>query len=573
MEIAGVTLGAIPLILVALEKYATVARILKDYADYEATLSRLQITLWIQEEQYDDTMESIGLNDVSLDDVETHLRQRHPHKCDKFMSIIRRINATAERIAGMLEVGTPTKPKWRQESEKRFKAEMQRILLSLDLEDGELRQLFNELSALNKALKNCFGKMEVPSAETADNRVVKRLHACFDADQCVTANQNARLLHGAFQAGWGCTCSVAHKGCLRLTWHAEKWLSPAKFEMALSYASTPSGAAHELWRQFKVNVEDVRLPVSMPPATAPKQVAPAKSGLLEGVSKTLKRVRIQEHPAPVKGHSAVNTPVSIPAASLARTPSQITNLCSDIRHCADTAIELGYLVHPDPAFTQQVRLHSTLAKPSAIVGSHALIGQAKKARLGRKRRFEVAASVCWGVLLLADTDWLSEDLTKDEVQLMTSTCKTHVRDGLEDTYVSCTFEGSASNMNQPPPTTSPPRSFIRNRTLFALGVLLMELCLNRAFPALRNELQGNTAPINPGSTTVEDIDECLEEVYDEAGDEYGYAVQRCLRCEFPGPDRQKTFQHPPFRTHFFRGVVAPVQATYEMISNPTVMVV
>lgn len=96
--------------------------------------------------------------------------------------------------------------------------------------------------------------------------------------------------------------------------------------------------------------------------------------------------------------------------------------------------------------------------------------------------------------------------------------------------------------------------------------------MNRAFPALRGELQGTPGPTGTVPSTDEDIDECLEEVYDEAGDEYGYAVQRCLRCEFPGPDRQKTFQHAPFRTHFFRGVVAPVQATFEMISNPMVAV-
>lgn len=106
METAGVVLGGIPLVLIALEKYAKVARILKDYADYDATLSRLQISLWIQEEQYDDTLESIGMKDVSPEEIETHLRQRHPQKCDKFMIIIRRISVVADKIAKMLDVGS-----------------------------------------------------------------------------------------------------------------------------------------------------------------------------------------------------------------------------------------------------------------------------------------------------------------------------------------------------------------------------------------------------------------------------------------------------------------------------------
>lgn len=217
-------------------------------------------------------------------------------------------------------------------------------------------------------------------------------------------------------------------------------------------------------------------------------------------------------------------------------------------------------------------MHSTSENPSELVSSQGLVGNIKKVRLTRKRRFEIAASVCWGVLFLADTDWLSDDLARDEMQLMTSVCKPHTRDGLEDTYVSCSFETPQTDTVDTSSSTGGPQSFIRNRTLFALGILLMEVCLNRALPYLRNELQGLSPLHGSGQIAVQNIDECLEEVYGEAGDEYGYAVQRCLRCEFPGPDRQKNFQNPGFRTHFFRGVVAPVQATYEMISNPTVSV-
>lgn len=232
---------------------------------------------------------------------------------------------------------------------------------------------------------------------------------------------------------------------------------------------------------------------------------------------------------------------------------------------------MGYLLHPDPALEKHIHVHSTQIRPSDSVSSQVLVGNVRKSRLARKRRFEIAASVCWGVLLLADTDWLSDDLTKDEVQLMTSVCKPHTRDSLEDTYVSYSFHQHKDTSNHLSPTSGP-HSFIRNQTLFALGILLMELCLNRSLPYLRSQLQGNSPPPGSAQPVVEDIDDCLEEVYDEAGDEYGYAVQRCLRCEFPGPDRQKNFKHPDFRTHFFRGVVAPVQATYEMISNPTVSV-
>lgn len=176
----------------------------------------------------------------------------------------------------------------------RLKMEMQKILLSLDLEDGELRQLFNELEMLNKALKSCFEKLEVPSAETVDNRVVKRLHACFNADQCIAASHNARVLHGALRAGWVCTCSTPHKGGLRLMWHTKKWLSSTDFEMALSCRSASASSQQEIWNHVEINVAEALRTAPPVPEAVPKQTVPSRKRLPERLSKTLKRVRIHE---------------------------------------------------------------------------------------------------------------------------------------------------------------------------------------------------------------------------------------------------------------------------------------
>jgi len=76
--------------------------------------------------------------------------------------------------------------------------------------------------------------------------------------------------------------------------------------------------------------------------------------------------------------------------------------------------------------------------------------------------------------------------------------------------------------------------------------------------------------VSASSTVADDYlfaEKQTDRVYLEAGDLYGYAVQRCLRCEFPGRDVTKSFEFQQFRTNFFMGVVAPVQATYDMIPN------
>ncbi|CAJ2511461.1 Uu.00g070860.m01.CDS01 [Anthostomella pinea] len=109
-------------------------------------------------------------------------------------------------------------------------------------------------------------------------------------------------------------------------------------------------------------------------------------------------------------------------------------------------------------------------------------------------------------------------------------------------------------------------SQIRNKILFALGIFLIELCLNKTFEEIRRESQAasHSSSTDLPSSIVDDFeiaDRQLDRIYLDAGNSYGYAVQRCLRCEFPGRDVTKTFDFQAFRRHFFSGVVAPVQAT------------
>jgi hypothetical protein len=69
------------------------------------------------------------------------------------------------------------------------------------------------------------------------------------------AIQNAQILHEALTNSWGCTCVVPHKSSLRLNWQTANALSPTQFEMALSYASSPSNAQKEIWKRVDVVIE------------------------------------------------------------------------------------------------------------------------------------------------------------------------------------------------------------------------------------------------------------------------------------------------------------------------------
>lgn len=118
MEVAGVVLGGIPLVIAALEHYRTCAAIFDDYANHEALLNRKKNYLWLQREQLEATMRSIGLetsthedevNLRSLEEIATHLRMTYPHdptKSERFVAIIKHMAEISHKAAMILNGGS-----------------------------------------------------------------------------------------------------------------------------------------------------------------------------------------------------------------------------------------------------------------------------------------------------------------------------------------------------------------------------------------------------------------------------------------------------------------------------------
>ena len=106
-----------------------------------------------------------------------------------------------------------------------------------------------------------------------------------------------------------------------------------------------------------------------------------------------------------------------------------------------------------------------------------------------------------------------------------------------------------------------------NKTLFALGIVLIELCLNRSLEDLRLAAD---QPLGGGQPNIADgyqiASSMIEEVYSKGGDRYGYVVQRCLRCEFGVQDSKKKLDLSTFRTLVYDGVLIPLKDNYEKYS-------
>ncbi|EHA55776.1 hypothetical protein MGG_07344 [Pyricularia oryzae 70-15] len=156
----------------------------------------------------------------------------------------------------------------------------------------------------------------------------------------------------------------------------------------------------------------------------------------------------------------------------------------------------------------------------------------------RKDRYAMAATATWAVLYLAETPWLLTDWDgKEQLQLIQ---RQQSPGGTFATISTLLWDPGRKQQYRKMPLPLPTwcSGSVRNGTLFALGILLIELGLNQSFEQLRDD------------------------------EWYGYAVQRCLRFEFPGRDVTKSIQFDQFRHQFFfLCVVAPVQATFALLAS------
>lgn len=109
-------------------------------------------------------------------------------------------------------------------------------------------------------------------------------------------------------------------------------------------------------------------------------------------------------------------------------------------------------------------------------------------------------------------------------------------------------------------------SACRNKTIFNLGVLLIELCLVQPFEDLPDHELQRHGSTNPDADDVDIwvlIDNIIDKVSNEAGTRYENAVRRCLYCDF---DRRSVdFEDEGFYDVFCLKVFGRLEETYRFL--------
>lgn len=108
-EAAGLVLGVIPLIFLALDKYQECLEFGRSYAKYKDTLTSIRDEVSVQQMLFHSTMETMGLYRPTYVELEECLRIRFPDNHAQFMRYIRNMAAIIDQLMAKLEIDSKSK--------------------------------------------------------------------------------------------------------------------------------------------------------------------------------------------------------------------------------------------------------------------------------------------------------------------------------------------------------------------------------------------------------------------------------------------------------------------------------
>ncbi|KAL8806061.1 MAG: hypothetical protein Q9182_001593 [Xanthomendoza sp. 2 TL-2023] len=163
-------------------------------------------------------------------------------------------------------------------------------------------------------------------------------------------------------------------------------------------------------------------------------------------------------------------------------------------------------------------------------------------RLTKKARLQLAVTLAATALQLYNTPWLDTYWNGESIRFR--------QGSIEHPYISTTFPQAGPCS----PATEPDRgkfSLIRNRSMFGLGVLLIELSLGKVLECYKNPKQD----IRPEDFSA--IAQQVGALADEESPGYSDALKACIWCDFRVKDLD--MENDSFRRAVYEEVVVPLE--------------
>ncbi|SMQ50574.1 unnamed protein product [Zymoseptoria tritici ST99CH_3D7] len=267
--------------------------------------------------------------------------------------------------------------------------------------------------------------------------------------------------------------------------------------------------------------------------------------------------------------SSTSVPVVIPAPAPSIAPSGalpctscVSDLCTILKSCQDPVRparrRLGSISD------SKGQNYDLFSRPDPITTKHSVVVAEyfeQKSVLSNRFRVELALMLAKGVLQMSSTSWLEGKWTKHNILLVTDAPNSLLP------YVSHRFESagrSSTSSTLVPTTPDSVEAWIRNPTMFSLGVLLLEVCYNRSIESLaandeKNDF-GKAWTYTPFLTAMR----LSKTVQNELGLRYAQAVRACL--DFPGVEPNLTGmpkESTSFASSMMKDIVDPLKVAVE----------
>ncbi|KAH8663385.1 hypothetical protein BGZ60DRAFT_529662 [Tricladium varicosporioides] len=551
VETAGIVLGSIPLIVSALEHYAEGISTIEKWWKYKRELASLKRVLGAEYDRFLNTLEEllagivpdatlaallnapggVAWRDPELNrKLQTRLRKSY----NSYLDTINDLNEVVTILKVKLELDSSGKPKWTDS--KTFRREYKRIKFSLSKSAYE--ELVKRIEKDNDTLANLTGQ----SLRLEPTRQRRNLRT----PEFELIRLQAESLYRVLKKNICCSCQTPHNVNLRLEARTSSVNNGEngnmRFRMVFTFDTTHGDVSHLPWKHRYTEIE-------------PLEIC-GEIGSLE-----IEKLHVSSLPSPdlnpngtKKGvkwaldSSPKGSTTSLPPPYSPSTTNEIRDLCAAFKDYKGTDNCLGFILdekrlhHIYPFVNQPsldnlepITLSKRLADPRRSVG-----------KLTRKERLQVALTLAASVLQLHKTAWLSENWSTDDIYFL---------EGSPGPHISRSFSHQASSHMTSDTTTQPkPLPIVRNKTLFALGIILIELCLGSPLSTL--QLPEDITP-NQQLTDFMTARRLITDVYDEGGGRYGDAVRRCVHCEFD--QRLASLDVEAFRGCFYQGVVVPLE--------------
>lgn len=173
----------------------------------------------------------------------------------------------------------------------------------------------------------------------------------------------------------------------------------------------------------------------------------------------------------------------------------------------------------------------------------------------------LGASLASAMLRLYDTPWMPKEWSTKDIMLVSQ----NGRLLSHHPFISRQFYGSTKHHRNSFRSSSMAQLVIRNPALYRLGILLIELCMDKPMHELHLSRE-----VNPDGTAHELSDYIAsyrlleqQEIRDRFGGRWSEAVYRCLSCSVSKP----SLQDLDLRREFYNGVVLELEEAYRQFCN------